>query len=289
MISFKDKVVALTGAASGIGREMAVQLAGSGAHLALADRNVDGLEQTAILCASYGVMVRTSELDVTQREQVQTWARNTHAEFGRVDIVINNAGVALGSTVEDMSYDDLEWVMGVNFWGAVHGSRAFLPYLQRMTDARIVNISSAFGLVSMPGQGGYNASKFAIRGFTESLSMELDLTGSPVRACCVFPGGVKSNIARSARIRDNLRSLTHMNAAQAQAQFESRLIMNCDQAARQILAGVRRGKRRIVVGKDARGLDLLSRMLPSFCRWMLVRLFARQQTRVDAAALKQRG
>jgi NAD(P)-dependent dehydrogenase (short-subunit alcohol dehydrogenase family) len=224
MKTFGGKVAVVTGAGSGIGRALAVQLAKQGCHLALCDVNSEHMSQTVKLCQGGGLRITTAVVDVSDRAAVYEWAAKVAADHGKVNLVFNNAGVALGSIVEEMEYKDLEWIMGINFWGVVHGTMAFLPYLRQSGEGHVINISSAFGLLSMPGQSGYNASKFAVRGFTESLRMELDLRKANVCATSVHPGGIKTGIASSALIRDNLGTLINEPSESAREAFESRLI-----------------------------------------------------------------
>ncbi|MGH7805352.1 MAG: SDR family NAD(P)-dependent oxidoreductase, partial [Candidatus Binatia bacterium] len=195
MKSFADKVAAITGASSGIGRALAVELAKEKCALALSDVNEAGLAETAELARAHGMKVTTARVDVSKREEVHAWADAVVREHGKVNLVVNNAGVALGATIEGVRYEDFEWIMGINFWGVVYGTKAFLPHLRASGDGHVVNVSSVFGLISMPTQGTYNAAKFAVRGVTEALREELALSGAPVSATCVHPGGIKTNIA----------------------------------------------------------------------------------------------
>ena len=180
MKDFNNKVAAITGAGSGIGQQLAVLLAKAGCHLSLSDVNAAGLQATQQLLQAYPVKVTSQIVDVAQREQVAAWAQQTVQDHGKVNLIFNNAGVALGSTVEGMDYADLEWLMGINFWGVVYGTKEFLPLLKQAGEGHIINISSLFGLTSQPTQSAYNASKFAVRGFTEALRQELDM-----QKCCV--------------------------------------------------------------------------------------------------------
>ncbi len=173
MRSFSGKVAAITGAGSGIGRELALQLARSGCHLALCDVEEEGLAGTVGMVREAGVRVTGAKVDVADREAVHGWADAVVGDHGRVNLVFNNAGVILGSTIEGGGYEDFEWLFGVNFWGVVHGTRAFLPHLRASGEGHVVNVSSVFALIGIPGQGAYGASKAAVRGFTEALRMEL--------------------------------------------------------------------------------------------------------------------
>jgi len=179
---FNGRVAAITGAGSGIGRALAVGLAGRGAHLSLSDIDQQGLAETVGLCEGRGVKVTSNVLDVSDRAAVYAWADQVADEHGTVNLVINNAGVALGATVEGMSYEDFDWLMNINFWGVVSGTKAFLPHLKASGEGHIVNISSVFGLISVPSQSAYNAAKFAVRGFSDTLRMELEIERSCVSA-----------------------------------------------------------------------------------------------------------
>ena len=190
MKTFSGKVAAITGAGSGIGRALALRLARRGCHLALSDVNERSLARTVELARRAGVKVTGARVDVADREAVYRWAEGAAGGHGKVNFIFNNAGVALGSTIEGGSYEDLEWLFGINFWGVVHGTKAFLPHLVASGAGHVVNVSSVFALISVPGQGAYNASKAAVRGFTEALRMELEMGGAPVSATVVHPGGI---------------------------------------------------------------------------------------------------
>lgn len=201
MKSFDDKVVVLTGAGSGIGRALAVNLAGRGARLALSDVNEAGLAETVELAKQAGAReIKADKLDVADREAFTAYAEGIIAHFGAVNVVINNAGVALSGRVNDLDWEDIDWIIGIDWWGVVHGTKLFLPALIESGDAHIVNISSLFGLVSMPDQAFYNAAKYAVRGFTEALREEMLIDGHKVGVTSVHPGGIKTAVARSARV-----------------------------------------------------------------------------------------
>ena len=209
MKSYKNKVAAITGAASGIGRALALELAKQQCHLALSDVDDQGLAETAKQAKALGVKVTTAKVNVADREAVHAWADQVVTDHSKVNMVFNNAGVALGGTVEDTDYSDYEWIVGINMWGVVYGTKAFLPYIKQAgEEGHIINISSIFGLFSQPTQSGYNMTKFAVRGFTESLRQELDIEGGNVSCTCVHPGGIKTNIARNARMSNSLEKLT---------------------------------------------------------------------------------
>lgn len=198
MSDFAGKVVVITGAGSGIGRALALNLAGQGAKLAISDVDTVGLAETARLVEAIGAEVKSDHLDVTQREAVLEYADAVVAHFGKVNQIYNNAGIAYHGTFEKSEFKDFERVMDVDFWGVVNGTKAFLPHVIASGDGHIVNVSSLFGLLSMPGQSAYNSAKFAVRGFTESLRQEMLIAKHPVKVTCVHPGGIKTAIARNA-------------------------------------------------------------------------------------------
>jgi NAD(P)-dependent dehydrogenase (short-subunit alcohol dehydrogenase family) len=255
MRTFDDKVVVITGAGSGIGRALALDLAPRGAVLALSDRDEVGLLETVRLAeARHARAVYAEKLDVSDRAAFAAYAAVTAETLGRVNVVFNNAGVALHGEFEEMTYQQLEWVMGVNFWGVVNGSKEFLPHLIASGDGHLVNISSLFGLMGMPGQSAYNASKFAVRGLTEALRIEMLAHRHPVQVTCVHPGGVRTAIARNART-----TASHDPVSVAEL-FDRKLAKtSAEQAAATIVAGVLMDRARIVVGADARLLDLAVR------------------------------
>ncbi|MEQ1065144.1 SDR family oxidoreductase [Acinetobacter sp. XH1741] len=261
MKSFKNKVAAVTGAGSGIGQALAIALAKQGCHLALSDISETGLAKTAELLAPYSVKVTTQKVDVAKRDEIATWAKAVVDEHGQVNLIFNNAGVAIGSTAEGVSYEDLEWLIGINFWGVVYGTKEFLPYLKQSGDGHIINISSMFGLTAQPTQSAYNASKFAVRGFTESLRQELDMQNAGVSATCVHPGGIRTNIAKAARMNNSVQSLG-MDPLKSQDAFDKLLRTPADDAAQQILEAVRKDRRRLLIGADAKAIDVIQRILP---------------------------
>jgi NAD(P)-dependent dehydrogenase (short-subunit alcohol dehydrogenase family) len=260
--SFENKVAAITGAGSGIGRALAVELGRQKCNVALSDVNEEGLLETVGQLRGLGVVVTSQIVDVANREAVHAWADQVVDEHGKVNLIFNNAGVALASTVDGMSYGDFEWLMGVNFWGVVYGTKAFLPHLKASGDGHIINLSSVFGLAGIPSQSAYNSAKFAVRGFTESLRQELDMMSCGVSASSVHPGGIKTGIARSSRIDPSVRDLG-ISDTDSRERFEKTFITEADTAARAILDGVRRNQRRILVGPDARVFDWVVRLLPS--------------------------
>lgn len=263
MKSFQNKVAAITGAASGMGRELAIELAKQGCEVAISDVNETGLAETAALARAFNVKVTTQKLDVADRKAVYAWADKVVADHGKVNLIFNNAGVALGSTVEGMSYEDLEWLMGINFWGVVYGTKAFLPHLKAAGEGHIVNTSSIFGIGGIPSQSAYNAAKFAVRGFTESLRQELDMQRCGVSATSVHPGGIKTNIAAAARFSDNMKEFTGVEESKSKANFEKLFITSANAAAKIILKAVQNDSRRVLVGPDAVAFDAMVRFLPT--------------------------
>ncbi|KHL70131.1 MULTISPECIES: SDR family NAD(P)-dependent oxidoreductase [Pseudomonas] len=271
MKSFHDKVAAITGAGSGIGRALALNLARQGCELALSDINEQGLAETVEQARRFEVKVSHQRVDVADFEAVRHWADQVMIDHGRVNLIINNAGVAQGGSVEGNALDDYHWIMDINFWGVVHGTKAFLPYLKASGAGHIVNVSSVFGLFAQPGMSAYNATKYAVRGFTESLRQELDIADCGVSASCVHPGGIRTNIALSARMNDSLVTVTGQDANQSRQQFNDLLLRTSpEKAAAVILRGVQRNQRRILIGLDARGVDLMMRGMPALYQRMVV-------------------
>ncbi len=270
MKNLQGRVVAISGAGSGIGRALAHEFARHGSRLSLSDINLDAANETAAQLQAKGVQVITQQVDVGSLEQVTNWAERTRSHFGRINVVVNNAGVALSGTVGSLAIKDYEWVMQINFWGVVYGSKVFLPHLEASGDGHIVNISSIFGISAQPLMSGYNASKYAVRGFTESLRQDLDLARSCVSASCVHPGGIQTNIAKTARVDASVAAATGKSEAEATREFERSFITTPAQAARVIVKGVLRNRRRILIGPDARLLDWLVRLMPALYQRLFV-------------------
>ncbi|MEO5662506.1 MAG: SDR family NAD(P)-dependent oxidoreductase [Nocardioides sp.] len=244
--SLNDKVVVITGAGSGMGRELARQAAQQGALLAISDWNPDGLAETVDIVKALGAEVRSDVIDVSDRAAMVQWAVDVVGQFGRVNLVVNNAGVSMTGDFEDMSYEEFDWIVGVNFDGVVNGTKEFLPHLIASGNGALVNISSLFGLISMPGQTAYNATKYAVRGFTEALREEMLINRHPVTVTSVHPGGIKTGIAR------NGRTTTGEDHAKLSELFDQKLArMPADKAAAIILKGALSGQARVLVGLDA--------------------------------------
>lgn len=259
MKSLKDKVVVITGAGSGIGRALALNLAGKGSLLALSDVDEAGLAETVRLVTAAGAQkVRSDRLDVADRDAFSRYALDVVEDFGRVNVVINNAGVALSGDLVDLEYADMDWITGINFWGVVHGTKEFLPHLIASGDGHVVNLSSLFGLVSMPGQSMYNASKYAVRGMTEALREEMLIAKHPVGVTSVHPGGIKTAIARNARV-----SAKEDKEATASL-FDKKLAkMTPERAAEIIVNGILKNRARVLVGLDAHAIHTMGKLLGS--------------------------
>jgi NADP-dependent 3-hydroxy acid dehydrogenase YdfG len=258
MEGFAGKVAVVTGAGSGIGQALAVELARSGAKLAISDVDTEGLAQTEQQLKAIGTPVKSDRLNVTEREAFLAYADAVGDHFGKVNQIYNNAGIAFTGDIEISQFKDIERVMDVDFWGVVNGTKAFLPHLIASGDGHVINISSVFGLFSVPGQSAYNAAKFAVRGFTEALRQEMVLAGHPVGVTTVHPGGIKTAIARNATAAEGL------DAAELASVFDKRMAITSPQrAARIILEAVRKNKARVLVGPDAKALDLMIRLTGS--------------------------
>ena len=251
---------AITGAASGIGRALAIELAARGCDLALADRDEAGLRAVS---AEIGAKQKVTlhRVDVGEPKEIADFAAAATSAHPGLNIVVNNAGVALIGTFNEIEQAQMEWLININFWGVVHGTRAFLPHLAQRAEAHIVNVSSLFGIIAPPGQTAYAAAKFAVRGFSESLRHELQLAKSPIRLSVVHPGGVATNIARNARsgagIVDNERR------GKAIERFDAMARTTSTAAALRIIKGIEKNSPRILIGNDARFLDLLQRLRPA--------------------------
>ncbi len=263
-------VAVVTGAGSGIGRALAQQLAASGSALALADIDESGLLETRQSLEKKSALVTTHVLDVADEGGVRSFAEDVSKQHERVTLLINNAGVALEGTFEEISLDDFRWLMNINFWGTVYGVRYFLPILKREKRAHIVDISSVFGLIAPAGQPAYSASKFAVRGFTECLRHEL--AGTSVRVACVHPAGIRTAIARRARVGAGVK---RTGLDEKAARFEKFFRVSPEEAAARILRGVDRSEPRILIGSDAYRIDVLQRLRPGTYWKTLSRKYAK--------------
>ncbi len=271
MRTLDDKVVVITGAGSGIGRALALDLTRRGSRLALSDVSAAGLAETVGLVEAAGVReVRSDPLDVADRAAFEAYAAEVAAHFGRVNVVVNNAGVALAGNLVDLAWDDMDWIVGINLTGVLHGTKFFLPHLIASGDGHVVNLSSLFGLLSMPGQSMYNATKYAVRGMTEALREEMLIAGHPVGVTSVHPGGVKTAIARSARVSEQ-----EDQAATARHFDEKLARMTPERAAEIIVKGVLADKARVLVGLDAHALHTFAKISGSRYQDVVARLYGR--------------
>jgi NAD(P)-dependent dehydrogenase (short-subunit alcohol dehydrogenase family) len=263
------EVAVVTGAASGIGRALALALVHEGTTVALADRDEHGLRETVALVAGAGGVATVHVVDVADEAAVNALAQDVLREHGRVSVLVNNAGVSIFGTVQEVASDEIAWLMNVNFWGVVYGTKAFLPVLLAQPEACVVNVSSVFGLWAPPGQAAYAASKFAVRGFTEALRAEL--AGTNVHVVTVHPGGIKTAIARNARVA---RAADPVLAATMTKTFDERLLTTPpEEMAAAIVRGIKQRRDRVVAGKDANRIDVLIRMFPTRApRWFTRRV-----------------
>lgn len=250
-------VAVITGASSGMGQALAKQLAGYGCHLALVDVNAKGLAETAALVGT-GITCTQHKVDVSDREAMETLAQQVVTQHGRVNMVFNNAGVAASGNLEVLPYEDFEWLMGINFWGVVYGCTAFLPHMRAAGEGHIVNISSVFGLIGMPTQAAYNASKFAVRGYTEALDQEL--ANTPIRVSCVCPGGIRTAIVRNARVPAASGTMPAKN--ELAGTFDKLARTSAEEAGATIVRGILKDSKRILIGADARMISLIIRLFP---------------------------
>ena len=258
MEGFAGKVAVVTGAGSGIGQALAIELARSGASVAISDVDTEGLAATEERLKAIGAPVKADRLDVTEREAFELYADAVKAHFGKVNQIYNNAGIAFAGDIEVSQFKDIEKVMDVDFWGVVNGTKVFLPHLIESGDGHVINISSVFGLFSVPGQAAYNAAKFAVRGFTEALRQEMEVAKHPVKVTTVHPGGIKTNIVR------NMTAVESVDKDQLTQTFDKKLANTSpEKAARIILDGVRKNRARVLVGPDAKALDLIVRVTGS--------------------------
>jgi NADP-dependent 3-hydroxy acid dehydrogenase YdfG len=270
MEGFAGKVAVITGAGSGIGQALAVELARSGAKLAISDIDTESLAATEERLTAIGAQVKSDRLDVTEREAFLAYADAVNDHFGTVNQIYNNAGIAFTGDIEISQFKDIERVMDVDYWGVVNGTKAFLPHLIASGDGHIVNVSSVFGLFAVPGQAAYNSAKFAVRGFTEALRQEMILAGHPVKVTTVHPGGIKTDIVR------NMSAVEGVDKDELVQTFDKRLASTSPQkAARIILDAVRKNKARVLVGPDAKVLDIMVRLTGSGYQRLVTAVTAR--------------
>jgi short-subunit dehydrogenase len=261
MTAIRGAAAAVTGAASGIGRALALELAARGCDLALADRDEPGLQAVAAeIGKTCSRKVTVHGVDVSEPSQIEAFAQAAIAAHPGLNIVVNNAGVALLGQFGEIDQAQMDWLMNINFWGVVHATRAFLPHLARQREAHIVNLSSIFGIIAPPGQTAYAAAKFAVRGFSESLRHELQTAKSPIKLSVVHPGGVATSIARNSRSGVGMTDNAHR--AQSIERFDAFAKTLPAKAALRIIWGIEKNQPRILIGKDARFMDLLQRLRP---------------------------
>ncbi len=254
----RDKVAVITGAGSGIGRALGVELGKEGMELIIVDINEEGLLETCEMIKGHGSKATHHVVDVSDREAVHQFAKSLNAQGKGVDVLINNAGVLLCDTLENVTHDDFAWIMDVNFWGVVNVTKAFLPYMKDRGPAHIVNMSSLAGIVTTPCNGPYAISKSAVKAFTETLIQEL--RGTDLRVSCVIAGGVRTNIFRKA---SKFRSATPgMTSQECAIWYENAAKTTPEQAAKIIIKGIKKNKPRIIIGSDARIVDFLARIIP---------------------------
>lgn len=263
MKDLSGKVAAITGTASGIGRATAILLAKEGCACAISDIDEEGLRETEREIKALGAAVHATVLDVADRDAVYAWADEVVREFGRVNLVVNNAGVSLNATIENMTYEDMDWLLGINLYGMIYGTKAFLPYLEEAGEGHIVNISSVFGLMAVPTQSAYNMAKFAVRGFTECLRIELDISEHNVSATVVYPGGIQTNIARDARICEELLEEMGTTREEMVDSFNRGARTSPEDAAAKIIEGIKRNRHRVTIGPEASIMDVTQRLMPS--------------------------
>ena len=264
MRDFTNRAIVITGAGSGIGRELARQFADRGAILALNDRDATTLQETwdALAPATHGIK---QAFDVSDGRAMERFAREVRQSLGQVDVVINNAGMSVRQrSIVKLTEEDYRRVLDVNLWGVIHGSNHFLPYLRERDEASLVNISSVFGLFAFPGSAPYNVSKFAVRGFTESLRVEL---GKAMHICCVHPGGIATNIAHNIDMEEGPERQEFLK------NFDRQAKTTAEQAAAKIIQAIEKKKQRLLIGRDAFWIDKFARLLPASYERVLLRWF----------------
>ena len=285
MKDFKNKVAVITGSGSGMGRELAIELANAGANIALVEINEETLIETAELLKKYTVGVSKHIVDVGNKQAVFDLPEKVIEEHGSVDMVFNNAGVALSSTVENSTDEDWEWGLGILLHGVINGTRAFLPFLKDRPEAAIINTSSIFGLLSVPNQSIYHVGKYGVRGFTESLALEMKMEKSNVEVYSVHPGHIGTNIANigakngkfdfdeDAEDGPNLFGAQAKTVEEAGQLFKDKAPINANTAAKIILKNIKKKNKRILVGSDAYAYDLIQRIFPKWYIYLLPLVF----------------
>lgn len=272
MKQLDGKVAVVTGAGSGIGRATAIELAKEGCHLAISDINIKELESTRQTIENMGTLVHVKVLDVADKKAFHDYASEVAEKFGKVNIVINNAGVALGATIENTSYEDFEWLMNINFWGMVYGTKAFLPYLKQTGKGHICNISSVLGFMTIPKTGAYNTSKFAIRGFNETLQAELEIENCGVSLSSIHPGGIKTNIARDSRVDELTFNNKSADKDQRHQWFNKIAHTSPESAAKMIIKGIKKDQMRVLIGIDAHIIYWATRLTPILFHRLIIKL-----------------
>ena len=283
MTKISGAAAAITGAANGIGRALALELAARGCDVALADRDEAGLKTVAAeIKSTYSRNVSVHRTDVAEPAQIEAFAQAAAQQHPGLNIVINNAGVALFGQFHEISQAQIEWLMAINFWGVVHGTRAFMPHLERQREAHIVNVSSIFGIISPPGNSAYTAAKFAVRGFSESLRHELEMNKSAVRLSVVHPGGIATQIARNAAVGAQMTD--NKRRAESIDRFEKIAKTPPASAAKRIIEGIEKNEKRILIGNDARMMDIIQRLMPVRYWSFLARKLAKAPENPDSPA-----
>lgn len=263
MKDFKNKIVVITGAGSGMGRELALQFAEKGAKVAINDWNQDTLNETLVMVKEKGGEGIARRFDVSDKKAIYAFANEVISYFGHVDVVINNAGYALPArSLEHTEYEDFEKLIGVNMWGVIYGSKAFLPHLKKRPEGVLMNTSSVFGIFGYPTQGPYCTAKFAVRGFTETLRLELETEGTKnVQVCCIHPGGIKTGIVTN--IDHSNSSLTKEEIEEGEKKFDEFAPTTAKDAAAQIIGAIEKNSPKLLIGKDARFMDFITRLFPT--------------------------